>query len=65
MTLEKKTQRVFDRELKIPCHVNYIADRVFKLSKEETMIIINEMVENGLLEESPFAKNYYKIKTNV
>ena len=65
MTLDKKTQRVFDKELKIPCHVNYIADRVFKLSKDETMVKINELVELGILEESPLAKNYFKIKENV
>lgn len=65
MELDKKTQRLFDKELRIPCHLNHIADRVFKLSREETSVIINEMILNGILEESPFAKNYYKIKENV
>lgn len=65
MELDTKTQRLFNRELKIPCHLNHIADRVFKLSREETLVIINEMILNGVLEESHFAKNYYKIKENV
>jgi hypothetical protein len=65
MELDKKTQRLFDKELKIPCHLNHIADRIFKLSKEQTLVIINEMILNGILEESCFVKNYYKIKENV
>jgi len=65
MELDTKTQRLFNKELKIPCHLNHIADRVFKLSREETLVIINEMILNGVLEESHFAKNYYKIKENV
>lgn len=65
MELDKKTQRLFDKELRIPCHLNHIADRVFKLSREETLVIINEMILHGIIEESCFAKNYYKIKENV
>lgn len=62
MEFDKKTQRLFDKELRIPCHLNHIADRIFKLPREETLVIINEMTLNGILEESCFAKNYYKLK---
>jgi len=63
--MDKKTEKLFQKELKIPCHLNHIADRVFRLSREETKVIISQMLESGLLEESPFSKNYYKIKNNV
>lgn len=63
--MDKKTEKLFQKELKIPCHLNHIADRVLKLSREETQVIISEMLASELLEESPYAKNYYKIKQNV
>lgn len=65
MVLEKKTQKIFDKEMKIPCHVNHIATRILRLSMDETIDVVNHMVTEGLIEESSFAKNYYKIKENV
>jgi hypothetical protein len=62
---DKKTQKLIDKELRIPCHLNHIADRVFKLSRDETQSIIQNMLESNILVESDFAKNYYKIKENV
>jgi hypothetical protein len=63
--LEKKTQKIFDKEMKIPCHINHIATRILRLSMDETIDVVNQMVTEGLIEESSFAKNYYKIKENV
>ena len=51
--------------MKIPCHVNHIATRILRLSMDETIDVVNQMVTEGLIEESSFAKNYYKIKENV
>ena len=62
--MDKKTEKLFQKELRIPCHLNHIADRVFKLSRQETRVIISQMLESGLLEESQYAKNYYKIKSH-
>jgi len=63
--LEKKIQTQFDKEMKIPCHIQHIASRILKLSIQETTDIVNQMVTEGLLEESTLAKNYYKLKDNV
>ena len=65
MVLEKKVQKLFDKEMKIPCHENHIATRILRLSMDETIDVVNQMVAEGLIEESSFAKNYYKIKENV
>lgn len=65
MILEKKIQTQFDKEMKIPCHIQHIASRILKLSIQETTDIVNQMVTEGLLEESTLAKNYYKLKDNV
>ncbi len=40
--MDKKTEKLFQKELKIPCHVNHIADRVLKVSREEAKTIIDE-----------------------
>jgi len=63
--MDKKTERLFQKELKIPCHLNHIADRVFKVPREECKIIVENMIELGVLVESKFAKNYYILKENV
>jgi hypothetical protein len=65
VVLEKKVQKLFDKEMKIPCHVNHIATRILRLSMDETIDVVNQMVAEGLIEESSFDKNYYKIKENV
>ena len=59
---DKKTQRLIDKELKIPCHINHITDRVFKLPRQETQDIIQNMLESNIIVESVFAKNYYVLK---
>jgi len=63
--MDKKTEKLFQKELKIPCHLNHIADRVLKVPKSEAQDIIEMMLTNGTLEESTFAKNYYNLKTDV
>jgi ABC-type antimicrobial peptide transport system permease subunit len=65
VVFEKKIQTQFDKEMKIPCHIQHIASRILKLSIQETTDIVNQMVTEGLLEESTFAKNYYKLKDYV
>jgi hypothetical protein len=62
MIFDKKQQRIFEKEMKIPCHIDYITTRVFKAKPEETQEIINQLLDEGIVEESPYAKKYYKIK---
>lgn len=65
MVLDKKTQRIFDKELRLPCNLNHIADRVLKVSREEAKVIVDMWIQQGVLEESDLAKNYYKKIENV
>lgn len=60
--MDKKTEKLFQKELKIPCHVNHIADRVLKVSREEAKTIIDELLSTNVIEESCFANDYYKLK---
>lgn len=60
--MDKKTEKLFQKELTIPCHIHHIADRVLKVSREEAKTIIDELLSKNVVEESCFANNYYKIK---
>jgi len=60
--MDKKTEKLFQKELTIPCHIHHIADRVLKVSREEAKTIIDELLSKNVIEESCFANNYYKIK---
>lgn len=60
--MDKKTEKLFQKELTIPCHIHHIADRVFKVSREEAKTIIDELLSTNVIEESRFANNYYKLK---
>jgi hypothetical protein len=63
--MDKKTEKLFQKELKIPCHINHIADRILKISREEAQIFIESSIKDGIVEESCFAKNYYKLTNHV
>jgi hypothetical protein len=63
--MDKKTEKLFQKELKIPCHINHIADRILKISREEAQIFIESLIKDGIVEESCFAKNYYKLTNDV
>ena len=60
--MDKKTEKLFQKELTIPCHIHHIADRVLKVSREEAKTIIDELLSKNVVEESCFANNYYKLK---
>ena len=49
-------------KLRRPIHITYISKHLVRLPMEQTMKIINEMVEEDLIEESKYGKGYYVIK---
>jgi DNA-binding IclR family transcriptional regulator len=51
-------------KLRRPIHVSYISRHLVKLPIDKTMDMLNEMVEEGLVEESKYGKGYYVIKQN-
>jgi hypothetical protein len=63
--MDKKTEKLFQKELSIPCHINHIADRILKTSREDAQIFIDSLVKENVIEESCFAKNYYKLINHV
>jgi len=54
-TIKKK---LLDK-LRRPIHITFISNHILKLSMEETEKFINEMVDEGLIEESKYGKGYF------
>jgi hypothetical protein len=50
-------------KLRRPIHITYIAKYLIKTTVEQTRIYLNELVEQGLVEESKYGKDYYVVKS--
>ena len=49
-------------KLRRPVHVTFISKHLLRMPMDETMKIINDMIKDGLIEESKYVKGYYVIK---
>jgi hypothetical protein len=61
--MEEKVIKTLVGKLRQPIHIDYISKYILKESMENTINIINKLVEGNILEESKYAKNYYVVKT--
>ena len=50
-------------KLRLPVHITYISKHLLRTSMNETEKLINEMVDEGLIEESKYGKGYYVVKS--
>lgn len=57
------SKQILLAKLRRPIHITYISKHLVRLPIEQTMVIINEMVQEDLIEESKYGKDYYVIKT--
>jgi len=60
--MEEKVIKTLVGKLRQPIHIDYISKYILKESMENTVNIINKLVENNILEESKYAKDYYVVK---
>ena len=60
--MEEKVIKNLLGKLRQPIHVDYISNYILKESIEETMNLINKLVEGNVIEESKYAKDYYVVK---
>lgn len=58
---KKKTDLLLSK-LQRPIHISYISKYILKESEEKTREILNELINDGLINESPIGKDYYGIK---
>ena len=49
-------------KLRQPVHISFIADRILRKEMWEAKEIIMELVDEGIVEESPLGKEYYVVK---
>lgn len=47
------------RKLEKPVHINYISDYILRVGIDETRKRINKLLNEGLINESEYGKEYY------
>ena len=57
--MENKTKKLLNSKLRQPIHISYISKYILKMTEKETKKILDEMISDGLIEESPMASEYY------
>jgi hypothetical protein len=61
--MEEKVIKNLLGKLRQPIHIDYISKYILKESMETTMNLINKLVEDNIIEESKYAKDYYVVKS--
>lgn len=60
--MEDKVIKTLMSKLRQPIHINYIASHILRVTEEETRTILNKLMEDGIIEESKYANDYYVVK---
>jgi len=57
--MDDKTKKLLNSKLRQPVHISYISKYILKLTEKETKKILDKLIDEGVIEESPLAPNYY------
>jgi hypothetical protein len=57
--MEDKQRKALLGKLRQPVHISYIAKYILKTSEEESIEILSNFIEEGIVEESEYAENYF------
>jgi hypothetical protein len=60
--MDTKSTKTLMSKLRQPIHIEYIAKYILKVSEDDARIELNKLIEENVIEESKYAKNYYVIK---
>lgn len=60
--MEKELEKILLAKLRQPIHIGYISQYILKLPMDKTKEIINKLIEDGVVEESGYSKDYFVIK---
>lgn len=60
--MEPKQEQKLLSKLRQPVHISYIAQHLLKCKEFEAKEILTPYIEDGVIEESPLAKNYFGLK---
>jgi len=61
--MDSKTTKTLLSKLRQPIHIDYISKYILRVSEDDTRVILNKLLDENVIEESIYAKNYYVIKT--
>ena len=61
--MDTKTTKILLSKLRQPVHIDYISKYILRIPEDETRIVLNKFLDENLIEESIYAKDYYVIKT--
>ena len=57
--MDDKTKKLLNTKLRQPIHISYISKYILKMTEKETKEILDKLIEEGVIEESPLAPGYY------
>jgi hypothetical protein len=57
--MDDKTKKLLNTKLRQPVHISYISKYILKLTDKETKEILDKLIDEGVIEESPLAPGYY------
>ena len=57
--MDDKTKKLLNTKLRQPVHISYISKYILKMTEKETKEILDKLIEEGVIEESPLAPDYY------
>lgn len=60
--MDTKSTKTLLSKLRQPIHIDYIAKYILKVSEDDARIELNKLIEENVIEESKYAKDYYVIK---
>tara|TARA_B110000503_G_scaffold54762_1_gene87944 strand:- start:4530 stop:4718 length:189 start_codon:yes stop_codon:yes gene_type:complete len=60
--MDTKTTKTLLSKLRQPIHISYISQYILRVSEEETRTTLKQLIEENVIEESMFAKDYFLIK---
>jgi hypothetical protein len=57
--MDDKTKKLLNSKLRQPVHISYISKYILKMTEKETKEILDKLIDEGVIEESPLASSYY------
>lgn len=57
--MEDKQRKALLGKLRQPVHISYIAKYILKTTEPESIEILSTFIDEGVIEESKYAKNYF------
>ena len=60
--MDIKSSKTLLSKLRQPIHIDYISKYILKVSEDDARIELNKLIEENIIEESKYAKDYYVIK---